>query len=256
MGASSVDKAIDLLFHLHEGPGSQGVTELGRALGVPKSSAHRLLATLARRGLVERESSGRYRPGAGLIALGLGALDRDPIVALARPELEAEAATLGETVFLTAARAGQVVVLEKAEGTGFLRAAPRVGQVVPIHATAAGRLYLAFAPEAVRLEPDLPAFTARTPRSPEALAAAVARARERGYDENRGEWIAGLAVLAAPVLASGRMVAALAVAAPESRLPAHASEAVARRLVAAARRVGARLRAGGGGADPEGGMGR
>ena len=50
----TVDKAIDILFHLHGSSEAQGVSAIGRALGLPKSSAHRLLATLARRDLVER----------------------------------------------------------------------------------------------------------------------------------------------------------------------------------------------------------
>ena len=56
---------------------------------------------------------------------------------------EAAAAQYGETFFLVSARARRLVVLDKAEGTGFLRAAPRVGSSVPAHATAVGKLYLA-----------------------------------------------------------------------------------------------------------------
>ena len=77
---------------------------------------------LGRRGLVERDASGRYRPGMGLVALGLGALGREPVVAAARPLLEADAAELGETVFLVGARAGRLIVLDKgrvvSDGTG------------------------------------------------------------------------------------------------------------------------------------------
>ena len=85
----SVEKAIDVLFHLHRQPGAQGVTAIGRALGMPKSSVHRLLAALARRELVERDERGRYRPGIGLVALGLGALAHEPVVLAARAVLEA-----------------------------------------------------------------------------------------------------------------------------------------------------------------------
>ena len=84
----SVEKAVDVLFHLHGESSPQGVTAIGRALGLPKSSAHRLLAALSRRGLVERDERGRYRTGIGLVALGLGALESEPIVVAARPVLE------------------------------------------------------------------------------------------------------------------------------------------------------------------------
>lgn len=239
---STVEKAVEVLFHLHAESAAQGVTAIGRALGLPKSSAHRLLTALGRRGLVERDDRGRYRPGIALVALGLGVLEREPVVAAARPVLEDEAERLGETVFLVAARAGRIRVLDKAEGTGFLRAAPRVGADVPVHATAVGKLFLAFAqdviaPPAGRLE----AYTPGTRTSRRDLAAEVESVRRSGFATNLDEWIPGLSVVAAPVIANGRMTAALAVAAPSPRLQALGLERIARETVAAARRVAARL---------------
>ncbi len=239
---ATLEKAIDILFHLHGEPEARGVTAIGRALGLPESSAHRLLAALSRRGLLERDDRGRYRTGMGLVALGLGALEHDPIGRAARPILESEARELGETVFLVAARAGRLVVLDKAEGTGFLRAAPQVGSTVPVHATAVGKLYLAFGPDAVEPVDDEPErFTDRTATSAEALAGEVERIRRQGFAENREEWIPGLAVVAAPVRVGGRLVGALAVAAPVQRLDALGREWVGEQAMAAAARVAARL---------------
>ena len=238
----TVEKAIDVLFHLHAQPMPCGVTAIGRALGMPKSSAHRLLAALVRRSLVERDERGRYRPGIGLVALGLGALEREPSLEAARPILEAEARATGETFFLVGARAGRLVVLGKAEGTGFLRAAPRVGAEVPVHATAVGKLYLAFAPEQLApLEAPLAEFTPRTLTRSEQLAREVASTRKRGWAENREEWIAGLSVFAAPVLVDGRMAAAAAAALPTPRLSALGADAMVQRVVGAAREIAARL---------------
>jgi DNA-binding IclR family transcriptional regulator len=243
--AGTVDKAMDLLFHLHGQPTAQGVTDIGRALGMPRSSAHRLLATLTARGLVERDDQGRYRPGIALVALGLGALEREPLAVAARPVLEAEADALGETFFLVVARAGRLVVLDKAEGTGFLRAAPRVGTSVPVHATAVGKLFLAFGDGVIApAGDDMERFTARTRTEARALDREVALARRRGFAENREEWIPGLHVVAAPVrtgAAPRRLVGAVAVAAPAARLPELGVDEVARRAVAAAERVAARL---------------
>jgi DNA-binding IclR family transcriptional regulator len=239
---TSVEKAVDVLFALNAAGVALGVTALGRELGLPKSSAHRLLATLARRGLVERGEGGRYRPGVALVALGLGALERDPLVVVARDTLEREAAALGETVFLVGARAGSLYVLDKAEGTGFLRAAPRVGEAVPIHSTAVGKLFLAFAPERVSLPAgSLERFTAQTLVSRRALELAADEARRRGYAENRDEWIPGLAVVAAPVLARGELRGAVTLAAPTARMESLGREAVARRMRSAAARIGERL---------------
>jgi len=239
---ATVERAVDVLFHLHEHEVPSGVSAIGRALGMSKSTTHRLLTALTSRGLVERDARGGYRPGMGLVALGLGALEREPVVAAARPVLEEEAASLGETVFLVAARARALVVLDKAEGTGFMRAAPRVGSSVPVHATAVGKLFLAFGQEQVDFpEGCLESFTERTAGDSSALLAEVGRARELGYAENREEWIAGLAVLAAPVLVRGRMQGAVAVAAPAARMEQLGRGAVAARTVAAGRRAAARM---------------
>ncbi len=241
---STVEKAVELLYHLHESAAPQGVTAIGLALGVPKSSAHRLLTALSRRGLVEQDGRGRYGPGIGLVALGLGALEREPVVAAARPVLEQQAEALGETFFLVAARAGRLVVLDKAEGNGFLRAAPRVGSSVPIHATASGKLFLAFAPAAlVRSDSPLERFTPRTAADAGALAREVALTRKRGWAANREEWIAGLAVLAAPVwmAAGSRLAAIVAVAAPAPRMRSLGESEVVARTLAAAAQISARL---------------
>jgi DNA-binding IclR family transcriptional regulator len=240
--STSIGKALDVLFLLHREEAPCGVTRIASALGLPKSSVHRLLAALARRGLVERDPAGRYRPGIALVALARGVLDRDPVIAAARPVLEAEASALGETVFLVGARGGSLLVLDKAEGTGFLRAAPSVGAWVPVHATAAGKLQLAFGDGEVAWPgAPLEVFTARTPGSREALEREVARARRRGFAENREEWIPGLGVIATPVLCAGRLRGVLCVAAPAARLEALGRDAVVARARAAARRIAERL---------------
>jgi DNA-binding IclR family transcriptional regulator len=246
---STVEKAVDVLFHLHAEPGSCGVTAIGRTLGLSKSSTHRLLTALSRRGLVEKDDRGRYRPGIGLVALGVGALDREPVVAAARPVLEAEAQGLGETVFLVAARAGRLIVLDKSEGEGFLRAAPRVGSTVPIHATAVGKLYLAFGNGSIEAPAgELARYSDETLTERAALDAAVSRTAERGFAENTDEWIPGLSVVAAPIIAGAtavasdaRLLAAVAVAAPTPRMRSLGCEEMGHRMMAAAARIAARF---------------
>lgn len=231
-----------MLFHLHEQPTPVGVSEIARALALPKSSAHRMLASLAGHGLVEQDAAGRYRPGIALLALGLGVQERDPVVTAARPVLEDVVREVGETIFLCALRASRIVVLDKVEGTGFLRAAPRIGEAVPVHATAIGRLHLAFAGDRVRLPAGpLERFTPRTVVRPAAIRAAVDRARRQGWAENRGEWVPGLHVVAAPVFAGERLEATLALAASAAQVTPEMATHLAGRLVAAALRVSARL---------------
>src|SRR5450432_3207561 len=145
--SGTVDKALKVLAVLHRARAPLALAELSRALGIPKSTTHRLLASLLGPALVEQGADGRYALGMGLVRLGLGALAQDPIVRACELELERAARELGETFFLVKARAGRLVVLSKVEGTGMLRVARDVGAEVPVDRTASGRLYMGLAPE-------------------------------------------------------------------------------------------------------------
>ncbi len=230
-GAATVEKALDVLFHLHGAESAQGLGEIARALGLAKSSCHRLLVSLVQREVVEQDEAGRYRPGLALLALGLGAQRREPVVDLARDCLEAEAAELGETVFLVAERRGQLRVLDKCEGNGFLRAAPGVGDIVPADVTAAGKLYRAHREAGDRGAEH------------EQECSEILR---RGYSVNRDAWIDGLSVLGVPIhqrTRDGRskLLAVLALAAASPRFDAIGEARIAERLIAAAAKVAGRL---------------
>ena len=237
---STIDKALDALFLLSARPQPLRLADVARELGMPRSSAHRILAPLVKRGLAEQDGDGRYRAGFALMALGLNVASREPLATAAKPVLESAAADLGETFFLVVARAGKLVVLEKAEGNGFLRAAPQLGAGVPVHATAVGKLYLAFAPELVTLD-DMARYTANTVRSRRALASEVERVRAQGWASNIEEWQAGLAVVAAPILSQGRLHGTVALATVTARYNAIGMTTASRYVVHAAEGIALRI---------------
>lgn len=230
--ATAIDKAIDVLFLLRKTGQPSGVTDIARGLSLPKSSAHRLLCTLTRRGMVERDGRGRYRLGFGLMFLGQGVPECEPLVMSARPELEAAAHALSETCFLVAARGGKLVVLDRVEGRGILRASPEVGAVVPVDRTAVGQLYLHHAPE--QLDEQTVAPSEGEPRSE------LGAVDDEGYAYNFGQWIEGVTVYSAPVWVHGRLVAAIAVAIPSSRVTDHGASGVVAQLKGAVARIASR----------------
>ena len=169
-------------------------------------------------------------------------LEREPLVAAARPSLEELAEDLGETIFLSSARAGRLYVIDKQEGDGFLRAAPRVGAEIPAHATAIGKLYLAFAPELLRpSEAPLQRFGRATIVDPRALAREVEEVRARGWAGMREEWIPSLAGIAVPLRTGGRLLGALAAAGPSAHFDGVHEEVFRTRLLGAARAIELRL---------------
>lgn len=245
-GAATVEKALDVLFHLHGAPSALGLSEIGRALGLPKSSCHRLLAALVEREIVDQDEGGRYRPGLALLALGLGAQAREPVVRAARPILAREADALGETVFLVARRRGTLRVLDKCDGLGFLRAAPEIGDEIPEDVTAAGQLDRLFG-RVFDTRAHVPGERSASTRE------ADRETTRRGYALNRDAWIEGLSVMAVPIwrgaggqaeASPGSFAASLALGAASSRFESLGEQRIAARLLAAAGEIGARLGAG------------
>src|SRR5690606_37775320 len=209
---TTLQKAADVLFFLNAQRHACGVTEVAAALGLPKTTAHRLLSDLRYRALVERDPEGNYRLGLGLVGLGLGAARHDRVLVLAKPILERAAAELGQPVFFVAARGGQLGVLDKVEGAGAMRLSPQIGGHVPVHCTAVGRVYLAHDPEAVH--DPWPVGIDR-----EAYAPVLAEVRARGYAEYREDWLEGLSAVASGVWMTGRLCGVVAAACMASRDP-------------------------------------
>ena len=237
---STIQKATELLFFLNGQNAPCGVSAIARALSAPKTNVHRLLQSLRHRNLVEQDERGRYQLGVGLVALGLGASGREPLLHAARPIMSAAVRELGETLFLVSARAGELLVLDKVEGSGFLRVSPQVGSTVPAHATAVGRLYLAFAPELLTLRPHK-RFTDKTPTDEADLNQLIELARARGVSESHGEWQEGLSAIAAPILVGQRMLGALVAAVITPRLRELGAERVTQSVRSATTKLVKRL---------------
>ncbi len=137
-----------------------------------------------------------------------------------------------------------MVVLDKVEGTGLLRAAPRIGDSAPLHATAVGKLYLALAPERVTVPAPgvrLERYTRHTLASAVTLRRAVAQVARRGWAESNEEWIAGLAFLAAPVRVDGQLAGAVAAAIPTAKLDRNVRQVALDAVLDAATATAARL---------------
>jgi IclR family transcriptional regulator, acetate operon repressor len=223
-----------------------GVTEAAALLDRPKSTASRWLAALEDAGFLDAAvHQGRYRLGMRLIGLGQLARSATSLQELARPRLAELAAATGETANLVVLADGVAVNVELVESPRQVKHVGWLGRRLPLHATAAGKALIAWldpAELAALLEPPLAALTARTMTDPAALAAELARVRERGYAEAWGELEEDLLGLAAPVLdETGRVVGALTISAPLARVPRDAAPRLAEQVRAAAASLTAAL---------------
>src|SRR5438552_18192459 len=139
----SVDRAASLLLALGECKGATGVTELARRLGLHKSTASRLLATLQRRGLVEQDESGKYRLGMVVIRLAERAERSLDLRRLAMPDLERLARLTRETASLAILDGDQALTVAQADGPNLIAVADWTRRATPLHGIAAGQVRLA-----------------------------------------------------------------------------------------------------------------
>lgn len=214
---AAVERAILVLDSLAQG-GELGTNEIARRTEINASTVSRLLATLAGRRLVEHvPETGRYRLGLRCFELGNAVLARLDLRAVARPQLEALATETGETATLSAPGEQDAITVDFVQSESSVQSVARVGRPSIGHATAAGKVLLAFG--AIELpRPPFEAFTARTITDGHALEREVARVRDRGYAEAVGEREEELNAIAAPVFgARGSLVAIVGVQGPASR---------------------------------------
>lgn|GEM_PF-2280109 len=177
-------------------------SELASALQVHPRTARRLLARLVEDGWVER-SDGRRRtfaPTLRLVALAAQLADRTPLARAAAPIVAALSGETGGVAHLAIPSYTSALCLVQSAGGG-REARPRLRELVPAHASASGKVLLAFREpwrESV-LRTTLAASTARTVVDPVAIRREGAAIRERGYAVEEGEYVDGLAGIAAPV---------------------------------------------------------
>ncbi len=163
-GVQSVDRALTILGILAR-LGEAGVTEIAGELGVHKSTAFRLVATLESHDMVEQnEDRGKYRLGVGVLRLAGATTARLDVVQEARPIVRKLAADSGETVNIAVLSDRSVLYLDQVAGQSALQAHNWVGQHIPLHATSNGKVLLsALCPDEVDARlPRLPSYTADT----------------------------------------------------------------------------------------------
>lgn len=213
----AVERALAVLDTLGEAGGEIGTNELARRTGINASSVSRLLATLAASGYVEQTPAGRYRLGVRLLQLGNRALDALDLRALARPFLESLAAATGETATLSVSGGHDAITVDYARSPQAVQSVAQIGRPSIGHATATGKVLLAFGDAGLPPGP-LRRFTTRTIVDPRGLDRVIERVRGQGWADAAAEREPDLAAVAAPVRgARGELAAILGLQGPLSR---------------------------------------
>lgn len=200
------------------------LVELAGRLRLHKATVTRLLASLGRVGLVERDDRDRYTLGPGVLRLAARQLNAHRRLGdFLGDGLRRINRATGETVTVHVRVGTDRLCIEEVESPQPIAYRAGVGQRAPLHVGSAGKVLLAYLPEEERLavlkELRLVQLTERTIVSADRLGAELARVRRLGYAFSSGERVIGASAVSVPVLdPEDHAVAAVSVLAPESRL--------------------------------------
>lgn len=241
-----VGKALHLLVVLGDEPHGVTLSELARRTGYPVSTTHRLLTSLAREHFASTDADRRWSLGSRLFELGQRVAHARGFDAIAVPVLRQVSQRTGEPTLMSVRQGRNQLYVQYVEGNQQIQITGEPGNRGPLHATAMGKVLVAFAPGPVREqlieELPLPSLGPRTITDRAEFRAEIERVRAQGYAIADEEHEAGILAIGVPVLdLHGDAVAALSSAAPAFRASVENLTAYLPELLSAARELSIRL---------------
>jgi len=242
IGVKSIQVGMRLIISLAESGGPVHLKDLSAATGLPPSKAHRYLVSLLRSGFVIQDpDSHTYDLGPAAMKLGLAAVGRSSIVAYAVQLAAGVREALGETAVLTVWGDKGPTVIHVENSREAIISTIRVGALLPVVHTAAGRIFAAFqSPADVRpiIESELAqAAKAKEPNervTPEQFNEILDDVRKQRQAIIRDFRTLGVSAVASPLMfPAGNLVAVLGMIGRSERFSAGLAGSVARGLRAA-----------------------
>lgn len=215
----SVSHALDVLEQFSSETDELGVTELSKRLKLHKNNVFRLLATLEARGYIEQnKATENYRLGVRCLGLGQRFLLQTGLLRQAGPVLQELAKSTNETVFVSVLQRDVAVVLDAVEPARSIRLISRIGDLMPLHSTAPGKIFLAFC-DVPRPDAPYSRHTENTKVDGESVRVDIEAIARSGYALELGEYVDDVSAIAVPVHDYTRaVVASLCIAGPLHRL--------------------------------------
>ncbi len=238
----AVERALDVLLCFSRQTPELSMTQIAEQVGIHKSTAHRLLATLEEKQFVERDkSTGAYRLGISLLQMAYLTLQRNDLRNVAARYLRQLSEQYRETVNLAILNGPDVIYLDVVESPQRVKLAAATGQRLPAFCTASGKAILAFSPiELVQqvLEHGMPRYTQNTLVSLDSFFENMNQTRERGFALSLQEFEEGINAIAVPILDNrNQPIASVAVAGPSYRLTQERMIEIGNQILAIAREI-------------------
>lgn len=235
----SVERALQILDLFNEQATELKITDISQQMGLSKSTLHSLLKTLQLHGYIDQNpENSKYRLGMKLVERGHFVVGTMDIRQKAKSWLTALSQETGQTTHLGILDGNEGVYIEKIEGKQAAIAYSRIGRRLPVHATAIGKVLLAWLDEgelsALLAGYRYTAFTPATLTDPQALLAALAQTRQHHYAMDNEENEPGVRCIAVPVRNhESRVIAALSLSTLTSRVNDSELESYRHKLIEA-----------------------
>lgn len=242
----AVERALLIMGCFDSAHPERGISEIAEVVGLHKATAHRIVTTLVNYGYLERLADGqKYRLGLELANLGFKVVRRMDLRREALPYMKQLVQEWDETCDLSIFDQGKVFYLEVLRGNHALTISASVGQQLPAHCTANGKLLLAHLPSDeldIYLSQPLDAYTDNTITSPDEIRGQLETIRNQGYAVDYEEFELGICAVAAPICnRSGNVIAAIGSPSPISRMTPERISEIAQAFKEAARAISHRL---------------
>jgi DNA-binding IclR family transcriptional regulator len=240
-------KAASILAVFSHKKPSLGLKEISTATGIPKTTAFRILSSLAEHGLCEfDESTEKYSLGFFLLHLADIRRRQTDVHSVAVPIMREIRNAIGETVVLSVRSGEARVHIHAVEGLHTMRRTADLGVSAPLYAGAASKVLLAGMEDdeikSYLARTSMTKFQKSTITDAKSLWAEIEIIRQRGYAESLGELISGGGALAAPIRDHmGRTVGVIDILTPESRYTPEHREKCIELLLDGTRRCSERL---------------
>ncbi|HHY70866.1 MAG TPA: IclR family transcriptional regulator [Thermoanaerobacterales bacterium] len=242
----SVERAIKILEELAMEKEGLGVTELSHRVDLHKSTVHRMLTTLLNLGYVEQSTlSEKYRLGMKLLILGGAILERMDIRNEAHDLLEGLSKQVNETVHLVVPDGFKAIYIDKLDSNKTIRMHSQIGRIAPLHASAVGKVILAFSGERFVeevIEQGLSKYTPNTITEPQELLRHLRMIKERGFAVDNEENEQGIRCVGAPVFDyTGKVIGAISVSGPTVTIIQEKLEQIAESVIEYAKKISRRM---------------
>ncbi len=243
----SVSRALDIIMLVSMKKGGLGVTEIANQIDINKSSVYRILSTLVQYGFVEQDNeTGRYKLGYKFLEVSSRLLESIDLREEAKPFLKELEYETNEVIHLVVYDQGEVVYIEKLDGSETLRMHSKVGRRAPMHCTSVGKAILAHLPTNVVTDilerKGLPVHTDKTMTDKEMFLQELNQIRKNGYALDLEENEYGITCIAVPLFDHlGKVIAAVSISGPTLRMTADRLEKLHPRMIHIGREISARL---------------